>query len=480
MNQSVKKDLDAFFFTYKNHQFLLDPLTQFFWKLQDKNLSLIFYSKNNFSLDYLSQTSSCTSIKKTLSDMHSLSRRGYFVQKRNHPKGKRERKRVRNIQYIIINPTHDCNLDCWYCYASKLREKEKNSVEPSFKFIKKTIDYFLNRHSQKSSSEPFGINLFYTSEITLHFKLFQETLDYLSQVKTNYPFPIYLFPPSTNFLEPSPAFVNYINNYGHLIVSLDYSNKKQIETALQNLNKIQENTTKQVIIPYHPDKGTFHDIYADMKEYFDIISIRPARLGLDMTKKWDITSIHDFQQDLSSLISYITELNDHDLFFFLSSLGPSDYLSRFLNRVITRTKINNRCPAAIKAITIDPNGEFYPCSGLIGQKKYCLGSINQGFVLKSNSLNTFSKFVDQNENCEKCPIKYFCGGHCIEWGERIKPSVSYSECTINLEYIKACIYLAYHLKTHRTSVFNEYLKEKKIKNRLNYPLYFEDFSTIFR
>jgi len=65
------------------------------------------------------------------------------------------------------------------------------------------------------------------------------------------------------------------------------------------------------------------------------------------------------------------------------------------------------------AVVVDVDGDVYPCSFLVGIKKYCLGNIKGTYPKRDLTRRMFESLqVDHLEDCKSCPWRYMCGGGC--------------------------------------------------------------------
>jgi uncharacterized protein len=417
--------------------------------------------------------------EKLLLTIEQLKKYNFFKQKKEFEIRNKELKE--EIKHIVINPTFKCNLDCWYCYSREYHHK--NYKEISLNDIKQIILFFSNHRKEMNSSKPLAISMFFTSEITLNFSLFREVEKFIDQIKKEYSFGFFLFPASTNLMSVSDEFVDFINNYGYINVSLDLENKEQIETVLKNISRFESTVVKHCIIPLNSEMNDLFSIYASFMKSFDYVSMRPVRITSNSKIPWTEKSISDFKHELAKLFENLLSLDEEDLLNFLYRLGSSDYLARFLDRIISRKKYYSRCLAGKNEIAISPDMNFYLCSGLIGNEKYKIGSIYEGLSLKST--NDLGKSNNMNNSeCKKCPIRFYCGGLCLDWFEKQQPitgkQTNSIECEINIHYFKLGSYFIYNISRNNSKILDLIARKKEIDNRLSYPLDFSDFSLFFQ
>ncbi|MCG3219968.1 MAG: SPASM domain-containing protein, partial [Candidatus Heimdallarchaeota archaeon] len=424
---------ELFYYKTISEKMILDPTSQLIWKLNGNLKSLEKIDEGKYPLlDF------CKLIEEIDDDearifhtgLTKLNSYGFFQDKET------EMKQIssKDFHNIVINPTTTCNLDCWYCYSREFRKT--NTEELGLEEIKKTILYFADRKTEYHSETSLSISLFYLSEVTLNFHMFLKIKEFIEKIKHNYDFDIFLFPPPTNLLEIDQSFVDYINEYGFLTVSVDYTNTNQIQKIMRNVKTFDDNITKHCIVPLHSRMNNLIGVYKSFMEVFDYVSLRPVRVGENSKFPWGTESLQIFDNELNMLCNQLFELEDEELVSFLLSLGPSDYFSRYMQRVISRNKLFNRCSAGIEALAVGPDSKFYPCSGFVGRENFVLGTTKTGVNI--DLISKYQSSVNSNTLCADCPIKYYCGGFCEDWKQMMgkKQESLQIECNINQVFFK--------------------------------------------
>ncbi len=450
----IKSSDDMYLYEINDQFFILDPYSQMFWFVKDLEDDSL------------------------LSNIDQLKKYNFFKQTKELVIDIKELKE--DIKHIVINPTFECNLDCWYCYSRDYHHIDFERI--SLIDIQRTISYFADYKNKLNSTTPLAVSMFFTSEITLDFSLFKEVERYVNQIKKEYNFDFYLFPASTNLMSLSDEFVDFINEYGYVNVSLDLENKEQIETVLKNISRFDATVVKHCIIPLNSKMINLFSTYSTYMKSFNYVSMRPVRVTPNSKIPWTEKSVSDFKLELVKLIEKLLSLNEEELLDFLYKLGSSDYLARFIDRIISRKRYYKRCLAGKNEIAISPDMNFYPCSGLIGIEKYKIGSMSEG--LFSNNITEFKKSKDIfTLECKECPIRYYCGGPCEDWKSKLNikkiEEINHIECLVNHVYFKNAIFLVSKLCANKRVIISNYAEEKGIENRLSYPLNFEDFVLFF-
>ena len=438
--------------TINGMNILIDPHTQMIWELEGEDDDDI------------------------VQKIQVLTKYGFFS-----PASKESKNLLANeeseLNYIVINPSNKCNLSCWYCYVDRkndIRDEQPSSEEILFQMLR-----ILDDKKERKSTSSIAFSLFYTGEITLNFQIFLDIERNLVQVRENYDFSILLLLPSTNLLNPSKDFVNYINNYGYLTVSMDLTNDGQKAQVRGNIKLFDNEIVKHAMIPIHSKIDNIFGYYSENLDFFDKVSLRPVRIPENSEYPWNDQNLEGFSLELEKFVEKILFLEEEQIANFLSSMGPSDYFSKYLDSIITREKKIVRCPAGTTAIALDENFNEYPCSGLIGidefQQKFSIKERKNAFNLNSNVTNT--------GRCSQCAIRYFCGGYCMDWEFKEKRKMNSidisSECKVNYIYFVNCVYFVMQLQKKYPAILRNYIEKKSRKFRLDYYLNFNDFVKIF-
>ncbi|MHA1116586.1 MAG: SPASM domain-containing protein [Candidatus Heimdallarchaeaceae archaeon] len=461
-------------FSYNGKSYLYTPETRFFWRIS--NSELCSEKKRFLSLKDLKEYYSEKEYQNILTQMGLLKKRKFIVET------EKERasfdKEIVTFDHLVINPSNECNLNCWFCYARNERKKENEKLD--VERAKEIIIHFADLKRKAKSETALGISFFYTSEITLNFEYFNEMVLFIEQIKNKYSFPIYYFLPSTNFFSPKQSFIDFVNKYGFLTVTLDIENEKVRRRVIDNLSLVKKNVVKHLIIPVHPNIEDLFFLYSYYSDYFDYVSLRLLRIDNNHYRAWDKRKLDSFLKRVEDLVDHLLNLNEGELLSFLKKIGPTDYISRYLNRLLSREKLITRCPAGKTALSLSPNSEIYPCSSLIGNKKFKLGEWKKNLSMKDLD-NDVVKLVDLIQECSSCPIRYICGGPCVDWKEKqaVEGDVNKIECGLNIRLVELLIYFIDTVKERFPLFFDKYEKEKKVKNKINYSLDINQFVDFF-
>ena len=96
------------------------------------------------------------------------------------------------------------------------------------------------------------------------------------------------------------------------------------------------------------------------------------------------------------------------------------------------------CDVGINTTIITQAGDIYPCPLFIGYDDQVIGDIFNG-LYKEIEKAYLDRTVDTLESCQRCSIKYFCGGGCAFSAYQRNGSINSPHedfCTILKEYVK--------------------------------------------
>lgn len=111
-----------------------------------------------------------------------------------------------------------------------------------------------------------------------------------------------------------------------------------------------------------------------------------------------------------------------------------------------------------------PDGAIYPCDSFVGLEDFCIGNMTSGGFNRSLYTN---RTVCTIKKCNKCNVKYLCGGDCyynsfIKSGDALCPDMEF--CQIQKHIIKFSIILCYKMRQTNEALYNELVKEVRKKH----------------
>lgn len=316
---------------------------------------------------------------------------------------------AKNITFIV---TKDCQLACKYCYLVGKNEKERMS----WPIAKKAIDFILSNESD--FTEESVIWDFIGGEPFLEIELIDQICDYLKEEMYrlhHHWFDSYRFSFSTNGINYHTEKVqNYIlKNASHLSIGITIDGTKQkhdlnriwkggdtekgsYEDVVKNiplwLNQFPNGSTKVTVssndIPYIKD-SVLHLFSLGIKE---------VNINCVFEDVWKDNDDRLLEEQLITLADAIIDrrlYSDHVCSFFSENIGKP--LDRFRDN-------QNWCGAG-KMLSIDAQGNFYPCTrfaaySLRSKKPIIIGNVNKG--IDKNKLRPFLSLDRTTQSPQKC------------------------------------------------------------------------------
>lgn len=322
---------------------------------------------------------------------------------------------AKTITFIV---TKDCQLKCSYCYLIGKNTKERMSIHVA----KKAVNYFLeNRTLFYENSVIFE---FIGGEPFIEIELIDQICDYLKEkmFELNHPwFNSYRFSFSTNGLmyddERVQKFIK--KNITHLSIGITIDGTKE----KHDLNRVFPN-----------GKGSYHDVVRNIPLWLEqfpgagtkvtvgsddlpfvsnsvlhlySLGISEVNINVVFENVWKEGDDLLFEEQLKALAEEIINngyYNDFTCSFFSEHIG----------KPLDSTLDNKNWCGAGKMLSIDADGNFYPCTRFAGyslrvKKPIIIGDINDG--INSNKLRPFltlNRSTQSNEECINCKVASGC------------------------------------------------------------------------
>ena len=362
------------------------------------------------------------------------------------------------IKALCLNVAHDCNMACAYCFASGgsfglgERDDKLMSEETGMNAIRFLLENSQNRKNLEVD--------FFGGEPLLNFEMIKTIVRNTRELETKYDKNV-RFTLTTNGTlldEEKMDFIN--NNISNIVLSLDGTketndNMRKYADGEGSYAKIVPLYQKLVAGRNNPNykdyyiRGTFTKKNlnftkdaAHMRELgFENISIEPV-VGKEedyaITKE-DLPQIFAEYEKLAKEIIKRERHGENTFNFFHFNIDLE-------NGPCVKKRIKG-CGAGCEYLAVVPKGDIYPCHQFAGNDKYKLGNVNMPEIRLDYEL--MGKFlfnnIISNENCKKCPVKYFCGGGCPANNENFNGDI-YSPYEIACEMEKKRVECAIAIK----------------------------------
>ncbi|MDD2204603.1 MAG: radical SAM peptide maturase, CXXX-repeat target family [Bacteroidales bacterium] len=322
---------------------------------------------------------------------------------------------AKSITFIV---TKDCQLACKYCYLVGKNEKERMP----FDIAKKAIDYVLsNREMFNESSVIYD---FIGGEPFLEIELIDKICDYLKEQMfiLNHPwFNSYRFNFSTNgLLYNDPQVQKYLHkNRTHLSVGITIDGTKRkhdMNRVYKDGHGSYDDVVKNIPLwlEQFPGSGTKVTVgSADLPYIVESVmhlyslGIKEVNINVvfeDIWKYGDDVLLEDQLLQLADIIIDKELYKDHACSFF------SDFIGNPQDPVLDN---QNWCGAG-KMLSIDAEGNFYPCTrfakySLRSKPPIIIGNIHDG--INTNLLRPFltlDRCTQSTRECIECEIASGC------------------------------------------------------------------------
>lgn len=377
----------------------------------------------------------------------NLNNKEYFYLDNDSSFGKRKK----NVFKIYLIITEKCNMRCKYCY------KIYKNNEMSFRTADEII-HFLFKNLKKNNIN-YEIR-FFGGEPLLKFDI----VKFITKEIRKYNQDV-LFKLSTNGTLLSKNVINFLKKYNFLIkISLDGNNiihnssRKFIngtgsyEHILKNISYLLKNYNKSKIyagVTFTTRYLSFEDIISSIIE-MGITNIK-FQFAIDknlVPNNHIMKMIKDNIYQLAEYYLYLL-LKKKLLVYLLPFIG-------IIKQIHYRKQRKFGCGALISEISINHDGDIYPCNRFIKSKNFIIGDVVKG-IKENIYINLLNKkfHISNFSDCSNCWLKNLCGGYCkysnLYYNNNIfKPFLSI--CEIRKIYYKIGFWLYYKLKLNSPNV----------------------------
>lgn len=320
------------------------------------------------------------------------------------------------IKALCLHVSHDCNLSCEYCFASKGDYKSGRRLMTK-DIALKAVDYLVSNSGYRHNIE---ID-FFGGEPLMNFDTVREVVAYGRELENKTGKKFY-FTITTNGTLLDEEKINFINEYmDNVVISID--GRKDIHDSIR-YDRSGKGTYDR-IVPFAQKlvagrngksyfvRGTFtsrnKDFSKDVIHLADLgfreISVEPVVGSGDelFIKEQDVPDIlNEYEKFAAEYLKYLQEGSSFRFYHFNLNLyeGPCVY------------KRITACGAGFEYLAVSPEGYLYPCHQFVGQKEFIMGDVVEGI----SNLKLKQSFKNNNiltkEKCRNCWAKLFCSGGC--------------------------------------------------------------------
>jgi len=340
------------------------------------------------------------------------------------------------LKAMCLHVSHDCNMRCKYCFASK-GDFELGRKLMDIQTGKKAIDFLIKHSGNRRNLEVD----FFGGEPLMNFNVVKEIVSYAREQEKRHNKNI-RFTITTNALLLNDEMIQYINeNFVNVVLSLD--GREEVNDSMRVsvdgsgtykhiLGKIKKVAESREQNNYYV-RGTFtrnnldfsRDVLHLADEGFKQVSVEPVVApdgsGYEIREE-DIPRIMNEYENLAyEYVKRKKEGKGFNFFHFMIDLdhGPCA-IKRFKG-----------CGAGFEYVAVTPEGYVYPCHQFVGVEKFKMGNIHED-ILNADIIDMFrnSNILTKYE-CSDCWAKYYCGGGC-------QANAYHFNSDINLPYKIGC------------------------------------------
>ncbi len=321
-----------------------------------------------------------------------------------------------SLKALCLHVSHDCNLACDYCFASKGDYESGRKLMPRDVALK-AIDYLVENSGHKKNIE---ID-FFGGEPLLNFDTVKAAVMYGKELEEKLGKKFH-FTVTTNGTLLDDEKIAFINRYmDNVVISID--GRREVHDAIRRdragratydrilpLAKklVEEREGKSYFI-----RGTFtsrnKDFSKDLDHLaglgFEEISLEPVvGKGQEFYIGWeDVPAVLDEYERLAGeYLEYLRQGKKLSFYHFNLNLyeGPCIY------------KRITACGAGFEYFAVSPEGCLYPCHQFVGREEFIMGDVFNG--LKNEALRDVFKASNilTKQRCRDCWAKLFCSGGC--------------------------------------------------------------------
>lgn len=335
-----------------------------------------------------------------------LVKNGFIIDKKSNESQIAEYNRLKlkldkNLYHLVINPTMDCNLDCWYCYEKKVKDSE---MSPD------VVKLVINNIIAKFETDRYKVLKlsFFGGEPLLKFNPASEIINAAREFcEKNSIFLRLDF--TTNATLLSKKIIRVIGkDFAEFQITLDGNREKHnltrinkktgansYDTIISNIKKIILHVPNSYVwIRINFDKDTLENIDDII---YDLKDINRSRCSIIFRKIWQV-NISTISKD--RILYAITQ--------FINNKFKVDYFA--LPRI-------NPCFAERESqALINYDGKIFKCSTLDDFcDKHAIGVINENGLIKFDEGKIANKIIPHVQNiCRECKIYPACYGPCSQ------------------------------------------------------------------
>jgi len=320
----------------------------------------------------------------------------------------------------IVQPTTSCNLNCKYCYIDEnnsrkfMDKKTLENIIKKFAILKKNYD--VNTHFLWHGGEPLlpGMD-FYRDVISLQNKYYAQLKGVSNSIQTNLTL---LNEKFLNFLVQNKIDVGFsldgpkeINDSARVFKN----GKGTFDKIMENVALMKEKNLKLRAIAVLNKKSInkLVELYSFFKT--NEISFKVHPLVYAGRFKQNEEELEISQEDYGDALIKLFDVWFNDKEYKINIEPLYQYLGNLITGKPRECSTLFSCQE--RFISIDPEGNVYPCGRFSSISEFCYGNINQEPIEKILSSPIRRKLLERNsdsiKDCQICKYKKICNGGCM-------------------------------------------------------------------
>lgn len=307
--------------------------------------------------------------------------------------------------HITLHLTSNCNMRCSYCYA---KDKKKNSM--SKEVIAKSIEF-----CKKFSNKNIGI-IFFGGEPLLEKNLIIFALRKCIDLEEKEGI-IFHYKITTNGLKLDEKTINFFTeNRIRVAISIDgieevHNFHRKDLNGKDTFNKIIKNA--RILLKYQPYSQVFMVLtpetvkfYSKSFKFLYDFGFRYIISSIDYSSKWDKKDLKILKKEYHKILKiYEKILKENGKIYF------SPFEKKWASHILGKDAICQQCQLGMRQISIDPNGEIYPCVQFVSKLDFKIGDVWKGIDIKKQ-IELYKSSREEMEECKLCALNLRCEHRC--------------------------------------------------------------------
>ncbi len=320
------------------------------------------------------------------------------------------------LEEMYLQVSHQCNLNCTYCYARGGNFGGPDQVM-SETTARQAVDFLLNN---SDSRQTLLLN-FDGGEPFLNFPVVQSTAAYAQEkaqllgkkirpnISTN----------GTLFTVQNVAYLTQ-NRFG-IGISIDgdraaHDHARKFRNGRGSYDNLAQRVHDTQLFKLRPNINARTTITKEnlrcsrtVSHLYELgfrsIYLEPAA-AKDQSWAIDAEDLHIIKGEFDRIAEFYKEELLKGNFFMLRNFF------QVIERIHNRTTSGYRCGAGRQTTAVSPDGNLYPCYKFVGIKNYLIGKVGTSEYDKNVSSHFRENHVRTRPGCQNCWARYLCGGGC--------------------------------------------------------------------